>query len=392
MLRREIALAVWLVAAADCSPNAPDGSALPVRERWFKAQQGYGEARPAISGDTVVFTTGEPGLVARRVSDGQPYWSIPLNSIAVTRAVGGRNVLIRQGVAVVPILLNTVGIDLHTGQQLWSYEAPLDTINDPDPRPGSVDGQRIAADSTTIFIPAWGATVTAVDARTGAVRWLWRVDSLLQYRSGAIGATVSGDTVYVSAWHFLDPQGLSSEAWLLALDRVTGRELWRFTIPRTGSGIYVVGRPAVAGGRVILLTGGGYAWGVNPATGTLAWSFATGATHAIGSQVEPGGDTVFIDGGEGHIYALRAADGSLIWKSGNVDRVYNDMLITAGRVYVGSGGRMYVLGRTTGALVASFTDPRQRASGNTLFASSAAAASGGVFVTMEGGDWAFDEP
>ena len=390
----KIPCAHWLpllALGAACSTTDPDASKIRVHERWFQPQVEYGEARPAVSGDTVVFTTGAPGLVARRLGDGTPYWSIPLQSSAVSRGVGGRNLLIRHGVVIVPILLNTVGIELSTGRQLWSFEAPLDTVNDPDPRPGSVEAVRIAADSETVYIPAWGGTVTALDALTGTVRWQWRVDAAMPYRSGILGAVVAGDTVYATAWHFLDRQGLTSERWLLALDRLTGREIWRFTVPRPSGGVYLAGAPVVVGNLVIFNAGAGHTWAVDRGGATLVWHFDASAQHAVLSGPVLGGDTVFVDGGEDHIHALLASTGHELWKSGYVAQIDEDLLLTARCVYASAGAEMNAIDRSSGMVLKTFREPHHSLS-TALFASPAAAAAGGVFVTVNGGAWAFDEP
>src|SRR5205814_10222420 len=153
--------------------------------------------------------------------------------------IQGANFILRDGVLVSAVEFHTAALDASTGKQIWTYTAPLDTM-DATPanpaRPGYVVTARMAADDNTVFIPAWGASVSAVDIKTGQSKWVWRVDSTISYRSGASGAGLSGDTAFVSVWHFLDRLGVRSEAWVVALDKATGKELWRTVLPKQSSG------------------------------------------------------------------------------------------------------------------------------------------------------------
>lgn len=391
--RLGLRVAAYTVAMAGCSlfePKAKQES--PVRERWYRTQQGFGEARPAVIGDTVLFSTGEPGVVARSLRDGTPFWSAPLRSIAASRAVGGRNILVSNGVAVVPIVRNTVAVDLHSGREIWSYAAPLDTIDEQNPAPGGVDRVEIVGDGTSTFIPASGATVSAVDNQTGSVKWVWRVEASLPFRSGAQGATVSGDTVFVTAWHFLDRLGVKAETWLLALDRTTGALLYRVTLAEESSGRMVFGAPRVFGNTVVFSTNAGRVWGIDRTTRTLTWSFHAPALHAALTGAQLAGDTVFADGGDDRIYALGATDGRVIWKSDPLGPIANELLVAGTRIYASDAGRMFVVDRTNGRLLKSFQDPHRVQATDNLFASPATAAAGAVFVTTFNGAWAFEEP
>lgn len=190
-------------------------------------------------------------------------------------------------------------------------------------------------------------------------------------------------------WHSLDVQGLKAEPWLVSLDRATGRERWRAVLPAYSGGVIVDGSPAVAGDLIILATAGGHAWAVDRRTHQVAWHFRPATQHATTTQAEVFDGLVFHDGGDGYVYARRAADGAEVWRAASA-QVTVDLLVTATRVYAIAGGTLQVLDRRTGRLVASVDEPP----GSTLGAisSPAAFADGAVFVTVSNGAWSFTEP
>lgn len=362
-----------------------------VRERWFKAQVGTGGARPSVIGEFVLFGTGDNKIVARGRRTGAELWSTGVTSISVTRGVEGANFAIAGNVAAVPLVLNTVAVDVGTGQELWSYSAPLDTVNDPDPRPGVVSHTRIAADASTIYIGAWGPSVTAVDALSGQVRWVWGVDPVqFPNRAGAWGVAISGDTVFATVWYSVDGRGLIADAWLVALDRNTGGELWRFTVRAPTGGAVVTGAPVVYRNLVIFSINGGDVYAVDRATTQLAWRFV--AEPFLGTSAGPAlyGDVIYQDGGDEHIYALRAGDGGVIWKAAFEAQTSRDLLVTAKRVYASNGTNLHIFDRATGRRVARLGHPKGPING--VFGSAPAYADGQVFVTVFNGAWSFDEP
>jgi serine/threonine-protein kinase len=379
-----------LLACAGEPTGAAQGG---VRERWHQAQPGHSWARPTVAGDQVYFGTGDGQVIARDAATGAPRWAARVG----LERVEGANVVVRGGVVVVSVVRHTVALDAATGRELWRYQAPHDTGVGASGNPGVVAASHLDADEAAVYVPAWGASVSALDLRTGAVRWVWQpgrapTDTAASgglFRSGSMGVRISGDTVFATAWHFLVQNGVRSEAWLLALDRATGRELWRAVLPNARGGT-VLGAPALAGRFAIFRTSEVRVYAVDRATGTLAWQFRADSTRwTPSSQVEAFGDAVYVDGGDSHLYALDARDGAVRWRGPFQTQTSADLLVTDRRVFLPSDGYLYVLDRASGRQVAEVTQPR---TADPLFASPAAHAGGRVFVTVNGAAWSFDEP
>ena len=383
---------VVLAVTVGCTGNTTGPTAGgEVRERWYQVQSGFGEARPVIAGNLVYFGTGDGQVIARDVRTGATLWN---TRVSGTRIEGYR-LVVRSGVVVAPTSLQTIGLDAQTGAILWRYEAPKDTANGGSD-PGYVAATRPDADDATVYVPAWGASVSAVDLRTGAVRWVWQPGMLEGdtaasgiFRSGSMGVTVSGDTVFATVWHYVNRFGGTSEAWIVALNRITGGEFWRVKLPYKGSGVLVESPPVLYHNLVIVHTLSGRTYAVERVARQVVWEFTRPNAMSSIAGAELYGETVYVDGGDNTMYALRAIDGSVIWQSPFPTSTTRDLLVTDRRVTFTNGRTLFVLDRETGARVAAVVQPRTH---DSIFASAAAYGNGAIFVTVGDGAWAFEEP
>src|SRR5204863_7198969 len=176
---------------------------------WFQPQSaGFPFPAPVADGNSAYFASGLGFVIARDITTGAPKWTTQIgqSEFSSSPEIQGANFILRDGVLVSAVEFHTYALDASTGKQIWTYTAPLDTM-DATPanpaRPGYVVTARMAADDNTVFIPTWGSSYSAVDIKTGQSKWVWRVDSTISYRSGASGVGLSGDTAFVSVWHFL---------------------------------------------------------------------------------------------------------------------------------------------------------------------------------------------
>lgn len=386
-------LTAWLTLPG-IACHETTASDTPVHTRWYQAQSGSSRARPAVQGDLVYFGTGVGQVVARDRRTGALRWSANPG----LGSVEGSTLVARRGVVVAPFIAHTAAFDASTGQLRWIYAAPPDTVGSggQGAQPGQVALARLDSDSDAVYIPAWGASVSAVELATGSVRWIWQpgrapTDTAAGgvFRSGAGGVRVSGDTVYATVWHYIIEPGGQSEAWLVALDRVTGRELWRYVVPRIGMGVMIEGSPAVYRNLVIFTTSGGFEWAVDRFTGGLAWQFHPDTHYGTEVQTELYDGVVYHDGADSQVYALRASDGTVLWKAPLSTGLTKDLLVTERRVLFTNSYRLYVVDRATGAQVAVTLQPH---TSDSFFSSPAAYADGQVFVTVGDGAWSFDEP
>jgi outer membrane protein assembly factor BamB len=389
------ALLVPMVMAAVACNGSTGLDSTGLRERWYQAQPGESRSRPAINGTMVYFGTGDGQVMARDVNSGALLWAAKVSQ----EAIEGANLLVRTNVVVAVSVFHSVGLDAQTGRELWRYESPKDTVgtSGAGASPGNLVESRIDADNQTVYIPAWGASVSAIDLPTGAVRWVWQPGIIAGdtatsgvFRSGSTGVRVSGDTLFSTLWHATTRNLGTSEAWLVALDRNTGAEFWRVRMPFEGSGVLVQAAPALYKNLVIVQMLPDRTYAVDRSTHQIAWEFAApGATLSIISGPEVSGDIVYVDGGDSQLYALRAADGTVIWKGTYGSQATRDLLLTDRHVIFPTGGELHILDRQTGKELVVAAQPH---TSDPLFASPAASANGLVYISVGDAALCFEDP
>ena len=399
--RSACALPLAALLAASCGQE-PTGDAGGVRERWYHSQVGHAAARPAVSGDLAYFGTGDGKVIARDRATGAARWTAQAG--APTEEIGGSSLVVAAGVVVAPVSYHSVGLDAATGRELWRYRAPLDTVGAQQAFPGYVFHTTIDTDRETVYIPAWGASVSAVDLGTGQARWVWQPGRAVTdtaasgvFRSGSMGLRVDGDLVIASVWHYVVRNGHRSEVWLVALDRQTGEERWRVTLPEMQMGVGTQAGPEVWGRLVLATVATGHLFAIDRDTRDIVWRAtpdSSQAAHeplaAVVTRPAVAGDVVYHDGADRHLYARRASDGVVLWKS-RAEQLSNDLTVTATRIYGSDGGYLYIFDRASGRQLRRLAAPRAPAH-ESLFSSGATVVEGQVFVTVSGAAWSFVEP
>lgn len=363
-----------------------------LKSRWIERQALFPWSRPVVFRNTVVFATGDQRLIARDRTTGTALWSTQVTSVNGDPWVSGLNLVQVAGVIVAAVSRNFVGVDAATGTELWSYGAPPDTVGDPSGKPASVALVVMDADDSTVYLPAWGSSLSAVDARTGVPRWVWQTPAGTQFRSGAEAARVSGDTVLMTVWHNLNAIGNSTEVWLVALDRRDGHELGKAVIPHYTFGTVVTGGIELWGNLAIVTGVGGRVWAINRDTYQQAWSYQpvqAVSTTLAGPVIYDG--ILYTDSGDNYAIGLRPTDGSIVWRARITSQAWNTFLVTPKRVYVPEGAFLNVIDRVSGKYVARTRQPPLGLQGS-LFATSPVNIGNMIYINIGGGVWCFEEP
>jgi outer membrane protein assembly factor BamB len=185
-----------------------------------------------------------------------------------------------------------------------------------------------------LYLQQTPGTVSAVDARTGVTHW-------------RVSPAEIGVIVWLSvADGIVVVRGESSPYWLLALRADTGEEVWR-TPARIW---YEVNQPALAGGRVYLLSSKLYEpvhlVALDLATGAEVWRRPIPVLEHVAPAIADG--IVFMPNNDGVLRTYDAATGAPGWT-----HVFGAPMsaptIAAGIVYLGAGNALYALDARTGA-------------------------------------------
>jgi outer membrane protein assembly factor BamB len=205
-----------------------------------------------------------------------------------------------------------------------------------------------------------------------------------------MGVKLSGDTLFATLWHFTNRNGGTSEALVVALDKRTGDELWTVVLPDNGSGVLIQSAPAVSDNLVIVNTISAKTYAIDRTTKKVIWTFSANnpflSTLAGATVFE---NTVYVDGGDGKLYALRAADGTVVWSAAYGTATTHDLLVTSRHVLFPTGAELHIVDRQNGNQILAIVQPHTT---DPLFASAAEIANGFVLTTVGGAAWCFQEP
>jgi len=213
-----------------------------------------------------------------------------------------------------------------------------------------------------------------------------------------------GRIVSSAVWHDGAVLFGSDDGNVYAVDAASGRQRW---MAHTGGP--VASTPAVSEGRVFAVSYDGRLYAFDARSGEVLWKFATEGERRFEAKglhgLQPRSQTypdlydvylsspLVVDGrvvfgsGDGHVYAVDAASGTLAWKFATGDVVHASPAYDQGLVVVGSwDGRLYALDAATGAQRWAFQAGLDPLIHNQQgFQSSAAIADGTVFVGCRDG-------
>lgn len=176
---------------------------------------------------------------------------------------------------------------------------------------GGVSSSPVYNDGT-IYLDSNGASLYAIDYRSGAIRWRFRADNMLMSAPLIAGGTIivsSGDALQ-RTW---DPPhyvvlGAGSNT-IYGIDAITGRARWQLPIAGTGMPTGVL-----AAGLFIHLSGTGTVIALDPQTGRVRWQTNIASTANMTEPVDLGDGTILLSGGfPNAVYRMRAKDGSIVW-------------------------------------------------------------------------------
>ncbi len=265
---------------------------------------------------------GVPGLViAMRQSDGETVWTFPVASESSPLVAGGR-------VYFGGWDHKMYALDLETGKRVWS------TLLD-----GEINSSAAYANGT-IYIGDNSGTLTALNARTGAIRWKSR--SFSRFGSGReyfyATPTVAYGRVYAS----------NTDGTVYAFGAGTGHLLWARPV-----GSYVYTAPAVWKQKIYVGTYDGKFYALDAATGDTRWVREMPAAVHGAPTVMSG--LVYLStcgrcgqngvrsakAGPFATYALDATTGKLVWSF--PDGHYSPLVADGERIYLTGSTRIYAL-------------------------------------------------
>lgn len=271
-------------------------------------------------------------------------------------------------------------------QLLWSFQAGNPTNANNSSNPAVAQGKVfLVAD------PGYGMNleIYAIDAGNGSFVWKYQTNGLGEPSTPS--PSVVGGRVYVG----------SGDNYLYALNAENGELIWRFDVKANGrdSGFIqeVTGAPAVVDGRVYFGSWNGYMFALDAENGDLIWKFNARAHIGASPAVVGGivyittlaGDYVYQENKNytGHVYALNAENGALIWDVDIYDfgigaEIVSAPVVTDNKLFIGGGwpsdNQVYCFDARNGSFIWKFEASN--------FVGTPAVANGTVYFHTQVGD------
>ena len=227
--------------------------------------------------------------------------------------------------------------------------------------PGTTNTRRLAASPVIadgmMFVADTGAMIHAFDAQTGARRWQHQIVVSGDLEDATFGGGVSYDGGRVYATN-----GVGD---VVALDANNGTEIWR--VKPSGP---LRGSPTIAFNSVFVMTQDNQIYALSAADGSVLWqdAAASGQSGVFGVAAPAAGQGTVVAGySSGELVAYRYENGRNLWSDalsrtsistqvGALTDVDADPIIDGGRVYaLGQGGRMAAYELNTGQRIWELT-------------------------------------
>jgi outer membrane protein assembly factor BamB len=298
--RHPLALAAALLPLVLAAPSCRDavgGGGSPLLWRVaLEARDQQSTVTPATDGTRVYAVAA--GVIALDAESGALLWRAHLERY------NPMNVVVRDG-RVFAVEAVALALDPATGRELWRFA--------PDAN-GALGFS--AADERALYFGTDSHRVYALDVATGQPLWSTDVGPDWAFRGTVHGVSVSGDTVYAGVEQYNAANGYVASGWIFALDRATGRVLWSW---RNGTGAdyhNVASAPTVAG-RLLLASDllGNAFFAVDRFTGREVWR-VNGEPGHFGPQQAPVvvGGSAYVASNDTWAYAVDAQTGATLWK------------------------------------------------------------------------------
>lgn len=250
-----------------------------------------------------VYLEADTGAVAFDRATGALAWLSPIKHWGRSR-----NVVLRDGALFVASggEVPVYSLDASTGAVRWErYD-----LGRADP-----SFARSEADDLSFYVGTTDLRVLALDRATGRTQWETRIASDWLEHSVVRGISTSGDTVYVAAERCLNGNCYEITGVIVALDRRTGAELWRWQGEGKQNSIM---QSAVVAGHLLLGADriDNTFFAVDRFTGKEVWR-VKGERGFVG----PYGPPVVTDGvvyagmGDTRVYAADLETGRVLWSA-----------------------------------------------------------------------------
>jgi len=196
-----------------------------------------------------------------------------------------------------------------------------------------------ATDGTTMFVPLGNEEdgLVAYDFSAGAVIWKARTGAIdtspLLHRSHVFVTTTKGKCI--------------------CLKKSSGDIVWTYEIPEKAAPSFIRSSPAYEDSIVVFGCDDGFLYALRAVDGSLLWRTKTGASIVATPTLAD--SMVYAGSNDNIMYAVHLTTGTIAWKNDLKARIFASQAVDSLYLYVGtSGGTVFCLDRISGRTVWEF--------------------------------------
>jgi eukaryotic-like serine/threonine-protein kinase len=194
-----------------------------------------------------------------------------------------------------------------------------------------------------MFIGSCAGNFYAINKITGQLQWSYDIRKDGKQQSFHGDPLVTGDLILIGTDRSCDPEGIGH---VYAFERDTGKVRWKYRSTSVPTDIIQINSSVYFGSFQEQWSS------VDLKTGSLNWSFSTGATNKecdMPKAPVTDGKRLFIVGQDGVIYSLDASSGRVSWKRKLPAAPSTGLALRDKTIYVGTTDqRLYRLNAETG--------------------------------------------
>ena len=229
-------------------------------------------------------------------------------------------------------------------KQKWEYNGwPSKGTN--GTMTGVWDQPSLAQESDGTWAVVFGTSnpdnsVYALNAASGSRLWRFRTVQTGQDQDVGAGPTISSPGVngFSSGVVYID----GKDGVEYALNLLTGKKIWSFTLGPGSANALAVGEAALAG-NTLTVPYAGSLFALNATTGAQIWHTTLGGTIVASPAVSgsPGDQAVFVGDVNGDEYGLSLASGTQLFSAAGGGKIENSTAVADGTLYFAGGGTLY---------------------------------------------------
>jgi eukaryotic-like serine/threonine-protein kinase len=197
-----------------------------------------------------------------------------------------------------------------------------------------------------MFIGSCAGNFYAINKITGQLQWSYDIRKDGKQQSFHGDPLVTGDLILIGTDRSCDPEGIGH---VYAFERDTGKVRWKYRSTSVPTDIIQINSSVYFGSFQEQWSS------VDLKTGSLNWSFSTGATNKecdMPKAPVTDGNRLFIVGQDGVIYSLDASTGRVGWKRKLPGAPSTGLTLRDKTIYVGTNDqRLYRLNAETGEVI-----------------------------------------